>query len=102
MTRQHRNNSMLAIVDAKKFPDALLADDVEPDRRLVEKKDARLMDQSGDELHFHAFAQGKLAYHHVHLVLDVEKIGQAVDDLLESPALDPVDRSIKLERLLGR
>ena len=40
MARQHRHDAVLAIVDAEELAHALLADDVESDRRLVEEEHA--------------------------------------------------------------
>src|SRR5207237_1572519 len=53
MAGQHRDDAVLRIIESKKFADALLTNDVQADRRLIEEKDARLVDERRDKLHIH-------------------------------------------------
>ena len=48
---------MLLVVNAQKFPDSFLADDIKTDGWLIEEQDARFVNQGGDKLHLHPFAQ---------------------------------------------
>src|SRR5260370_3316821 len=100
MTGQERHDAVFLIVDAQKFTDALLTNHVQTDGWFVEKEDARLMNQRGDQLHLHPLAQRQLAHHHIHFVLNLEKFGQSADDLCKTPAIDSVDRAIQLQRFL--
>ena len=68
MAGKQRHDVMLLIVDTQKFADALLTDHIQPDRRFIEKKHARLVNERSNEFHLHAFAQGQFAHHHVHFV----------------------------------
>src|SRR5437773_7541189 len=56
MTRWQRDDAMLFVINAQKFADTLLTDDIEPNGRLIEKKNTRLMNERRDELHLHSFA----------------------------------------------
>src|SRR5947207_2645385 len=91
---------MLLIVDAQKLAHPFLTDHIQSDCRFIQKKYSRLMDERRDQFHFHAFAQGKFAHHHVHSVSHFQKFCQPSDDLFEPAAVDSVDRAIELERFL--
>src|SRR5205085_3554369 len=56
MARQHRHDLMFGIVEPEKFAHSFLTYDVETNRGLVEKKDAGLVEERGDQLHLHALA----------------------------------------------
>src|SRR6185312_10507600 len=90
-----------AVVFAQELADGLLRDDVEADRRLVEKEHPRPVEEGGDQLHLHALAEGELAHHHVELVADPEQF----DQLLEGPPVvggrEAVDRAEEGEGLAG-
>ena len=57
------------VVIAQEFADILLRNHVEADGGFVEEEDAGLVEQRGDELHFHAFAEGEFADHDVRACL---------------------------------
>ena len=100
MTCQHRHNPVFGVVEPKKFAHALLAYDIEADGRFIEKQDPGLVDERRDQFHLHPFSERKLAYHHIHLILDIQKVAQVADHLFETVALDSVDGAIKFQRFL--
>ena len=100
MTGQERHDAVFLVVDTQKFTDALLTNHVQTDGWFVEKEDARLMNQRGDQLHLHPLAQRQLAHHHIHFVLNLEKFGQSADNLRKTSAIDSVDRAVQLQRFL--
>ena len=46
MTGQHRDNSVLGVVETEKLANAFLANDIEPDCGFIQEKDARLVEKS--------------------------------------------------------
>ena len=56
MAGQQRDDTMFLIVNTQKFPDPFLTDHIQADRWFVEKKYARLVNECGNQLHFHPFA----------------------------------------------
>ena len=72
---QEDRGPALRIVELEKFAHRLLAFDVQSNRRLIQKKHFRLMQESGYEFHFHALAEAQLAHHHVELLAHVEHFG---------------------------
>ena len=57
MAGQQRDDTMFLVVDTQKLADTFLTHDIQPNGRLVEKQHARLMNEGGDQLHLHSFAQ---------------------------------------------
>src|SRR3954469_24740045 len=68
MAGQHRDDAMFLVVDAQKFTNPFLTDDIEADGRLVEEENTRLVDERGDQLHLHALAERELPHHDIHFV----------------------------------
>ena len=56
MARQHGDDLMFGIVEPEKLAHSFLTYDVEADGGLVEKENARLVEERGDQLHLHALA----------------------------------------------
>src|SRR6266487_343267 len=59
MARQQGNDPMFLVVNAQKLADTFLTNDIQSNRRFVEKKHARFVNERGDQLHFHPLAQRK-------------------------------------------
>src|SRR6266545_2993072 len=93
---------MFFIVDAQALAHPFLTDDIQSDRRFIEKQDTRLMNERSDQFHFHSLAQRKFAHHHVHFVSHLQKFRSSIHDFFESIAVDSVNRTIKFERFLRR
>src|SRR5262249_27407127 len=53
MTGEHGHDPMLLVVETEEFTHPLLANDIEPNRRLIEKKNSRLLNERGEMLPFH-------------------------------------------------
>ena len=101
MAGEENGGFLGGVVAADKFANGLLGNDVEADGGLVEKQDAGLVEQGGDEFHFHAFAQTQLADGDVELVLDAEEFGQLGDGFFEAVLGDAVDFGVELEGFAG-
>lgn len=86
---------------AEEFANGFLRDDVQADGGFVEKKDFRFVEQGSDQLHFHAFAEGKLADHDVQLLFYGEERGEFIDGSLETIFVDAVDAGVEFERFTG-
>ena len=83
MARKHDGGFPRRVMVAEEFADGLLGDDVEADGGFVQKKDLRLVQQGGDQLHFHPLAQRQFANHHVEFVLDRQQFGHVRDRAFE-------------------
>ena len=90
------------VVLGDKTPDAHLHADVEPDRRLVQKRHARRVDQTRRELDFHAFAEREVAHRFVNELLKLEKLGELVHGGAELLLRDAVDLLKHAEAVGGR
>jgi hypothetical protein len=71
---QQCNNVMFLIVNTQKFANPFLTDHVQANRWFIEKKHARFVNECGNQLHLHPFAQRKLTDHHIHFVLHFQKL----------------------------
>ena len=74
MAGEQRDNAMFLVVNAQKLADAFLTDHIQANGRFIEKKHARLMNKRSDQLHFHALAQRKFTYHHVHFISHFQEL----------------------------
>src|SRR6266568_4308601 len=99
MTGQENGRLAVAVVMLEKFPHDFLGDHVQADGRLVEKKDPRLVQQGGDQFHFHHFAQGQLAHRDVELVLHLEQLAQLCHRALEGGGREAVNFCVQVQRL---
>ncbi len=90
------------VVILEELADLLLREDVQPDGRLVQEDQARLVDQRGDQLHLHALAQREAAHLHVEQVLHIQQLGQLGQRGLVGLVVDLVDALVQVQRLIGR
>ena len=56
MARQQRDDAMLLVINAQKLADTFLAYHIQADCRFIQKKDARFVNERGDQFHLHPFA----------------------------------------------
>jgi hypothetical protein len=98
---EHGDDAVAGIVFAQELADFFLAGDVEADGGLIEEEHAGRVEEGGDELHLHAFAEGKLADHDIEMAADVEQGGELVDDAGVARFVDAVDGAIELEGFAG-
>src|SRR4051812_1914613 len=56
------------------------------------------MEQCGDELHFHPFAQREFSNHHIQFVFHVKKFYQFRHSALEGRNGDAIDFAVQFER----
>ena len=102
VTGQQRHHAVSAVIFPEKLTDFLLADHVESDRRFVQEKNLRSVEQGGDQLHLHPLAETQFPDHHAHLVTHIKQFTQLIDRALELLPFDPVDRTVQLQRFAGR
>ena len=101
MAGEHDGGLLLLIVAADEFAHGLLRNHVQADGRFVQKEHLRLVQQRGDELHLHAFAQGKFTHAHVQLVRHAQQLGQLAHGPAEAVLGNAVDLGIELEGFAG-
>ena len=58
------------------------------------------MYQRGDQFHFHPLTERELTHHNVHFVGDLEQLGQAAHNFVETIAIDSINRAVEFERFL--
>ncbi|MNJ57706.1 hypothetical protein D3C77_533070 [compost metagenome] len=83
MRRQQNRRAMLAVHIFQEVANFRLHHDIEPDRRLVEEQDRRIMQQRGDQLAAHALTQAELAHRTVQQILQIQALDELVQPLLE-------------------
>ena len=101
VAREENRHAILAVVVAEELANGTLRNDVETDGRFVEKEDARAVQERGDELHFHALAEGEFAHHDVEFGADGEEVDEFVERGFELRLGDAVDRAEEIEGLDG-
>ena len=74
---EQHGGALLAVHLDEELAHRLLADHVEPDGRLVEEQDRRVVEQRGGELAAHALAERQLAHGRVEQRAEVEPVGEA-------------------------
>ncbi|HEX8582057.1 MAG TPA: hypothetical protein VF640_07005 [Acidimicrobiales bacterium] len=74
-----------------------LADDVEPDGRLVEEQQLGVVEQGGDEVAPHALPEGQLPHRRVEERRHVEQVDERVEVLAVAVLGHPVDPAEQLE-----
>ena len=98
MAREQNRGFLLGIVAANEFAHGFLGNDIQADGRFVEKQHLGLMQQRRDQLHFHAFAEGKFAHADVELVFDGEQFAHFGDGAFETVGGDAVNFCVQFER----
>src|ERR1700756_2750057 len=88
---QNRRRLSLGAMMAQEFTNILLAHHVQTDRWLVQEENFRLMEECGDQFHFHPFSETELAHHYIQFVPYIKELDQFVDGLLIGCARDLVD-----------
>src|SRR5581483_9323955 len=74
MTGEQHGHTVLLVVVLQAALDRGLGDHIEPNGRLIQQEQLRLVKQGGDQLHFHAFAQRQLSDGLVGQFADAEKL----------------------------
>jgi hypothetical protein len=98
--QEHGGAAFLVDPD-QELPEALLAEQVEADGRLVEEEDLRLVEHAGGQLAAHPLAEGERADRHVEEVVGLEQVGEVVGAALELAVVEAVDGAEHAERLAG-
>ena len=94
--------ALLLVEPHEQLAEPLLGHEVEPDGRLVEEQDLRVVQQARGQLAAHALAQREVAHGLVHEVGGAEQLAQLVDAPALGRAVEPVDRREHPVRLAGR
>ncbi len=74
--RQHHGHAALAVDLDEELAHALLGDDVEADRRLVEEEDLGVVQHRGDELAADALAERELAHRRLQERVELEQLAE--------------------------
>ena len=98
---QQDGGSAPGVIALEKFPDGLLRDHIQADRRFIQEENPGLVQQRGDQLHLHALAQRQFPHHDIQFVPHVEHLRQLVQRMLKHGAGDAVDPGIEREGFLG-
>ncbi len=94
---------MPLLVEAdEQLAEALLGDEVEPDRGLVEEEDVGLVEQTCRELAPHALTEGEPADRGVEQVGRIQQIAELADAPSQRGVVDPEDGGEHPEGLAGR
>src|SRR5207244_2091899 len=101
VAREQDGRASPTVVLRNETADAHLHRDVEPDRRLVQKCDARRVDEARSELDLHALAEGEVAHGLVNELLQLEELGKLVHGRSELSLRDPVDLLKNTEAIGG-
>ena len=87
---------------AEELAEPGLADDVEPDRRLVEVDDLGVVQQRGGDVAAHPLAERQLPDRRVEEGAEVEQVDECDEVGAEAVAGHPVDAPQQLERVAQR
>jgi hypothetical protein len=85
------------VVALEEFAHNLLRNHIQADGRFVEEEDFGLMQERGDQLHLHAFAQGKLADADIELLADVKHPGHFRDGAFKAVPGNTVDLGVQFQ-----
>ena len=99
---EHDGDAALAVQLHEEVPHALLRDDVEPDRRLVEEHDLGIVEQRRGEVAAHALAERELSHGRPEERLELEELGEARQVLLVALLRHAIDVTEQLERVAQR
>ena len=100
--REEDRRALLLVEAHEQLAEALLGDEVEPDRRLVEEQDLRVVEQARGELAAHPLAEREVPHRLVEEVGGVEQLAELGDAPVLGVAVEPVDRGQHPVRLAGR
>src|SRR5205085_11844814 len=98
---EHRRRPLLVEAD-EEFAEALLAEQIEADGRLVEKENVGLVEQTGREFATHALAERQAAHGLREQVYGFEQLAEFADAARQLRVVDVVDRREHPERLERR
>ena len=96
--QQHRHRSLVDKAP-QTFAHRMFGDDVEPDRRLVQEQDARIVQQRGDQFALHPLAQAQLAHRHVELLTEIEQLDELAEVVSMPIVVGAVDVVEQIEAL---
>ena len=90
--RQQHRRAKFAIDRTQELANMILGDHVEADRRLIKKKQRRIVQQRRGEVAAHAFAERELAHGRVQVVANAEDFVEALHARVEIALRHVVDR----------
>ena len=99
---QEDRRALLLVQPDEQLAEALLGDEVEPDRRLVEEQDLGIVEQARGQLAAHALAEGEAPHGLVEQVGRVEQLAELADAPLFRGRVESVDRGEHPVRLARR
>ncbi len=100
--REEDGGPPLGVQPDQQLAEALLGQEVEADRGLVEEQDLGLVEHAGRQLAAHPLAERQVADRHVEEVAGLQQLGQVAHPGLLPSAVEPVDRRQHPVGLAGR
>ena len=102
MAGQQHAHAFQLVHALDRHPQALLGDHIEADRRLVQQKNARFVQEGGGHFAAHTLAERKLAHRYFQQLFDFEGFGQKGDAAAQGCVIQFVDLAEEVERIHRR